>query len=67
MLLVASRTNASCPGMRVFRSVGEQQSAALQRESRDRRKPMREIADAVLLIDDMRRKLSPQPGPSPRR
>jgi uroporphyrinogen-III synthase len=37
---------------------------ALQRESRNRRKSMREIADAVLLSDDMRRKLSPQPGPS---
>jgi uroporphyrinogen-III synthase len=47
----------------------DEQSAyhALQRESRDRRKSMREIADAVLLTDDMRRKLSPQPGPSPER
>ena len=37
---------------------------ALQRESRDRRKSMREIADAVLLTEEMRRKLSPQPGAS---
>ena len=37
---------------------------ALQRESRDRRKSMREIADAVLLSDDMRRKLSSQLGTS---
>jgi uroporphyrinogen-III synthase len=36
---------------------------ALQRESRDRRKSMREIADAILLMDDMRRKLVSQPGP----
>lgn len=35
---------------------------ALQRESRDRRKSMREIADAILLMDDMRRKLTPQQG-----
>jgi uroporphyrinogen-III synthase len=37
---------------------------ALQRESRDRRKSMREIADAVLLSDDMRRKLAPPLKPS---
>ncbi len=44
----------------------DEQSAyhALQRESRDRRKSMREIADAILLTDDMRRKVSPQLGTS---
>jgi uroporphyrinogen-III synthase len=31
---------------------------ALQRESRDRRKSMREIADAILLAEEMRRKLA---------
>lgn len=36
---------------------------ALQRESRDRRKQMREIAEAILLSDDLRRKLAPQPAP----
>ncbi|HEV2273546.1 MAG TPA: uroporphyrinogen-III synthase [Acidobacteriaceae bacterium] len=35
---------------------------ALQRESRDRRKSMREIADAVIMTDDLRRKLLPQPS-----
>jgi uroporphyrinogen-III synthase len=34
---------------------------ALQRESRDRRKSMREIADAILLSDDMKRKVQKQP------
>lgn len=33
---------------------------ALQRESRDRRKSMREIADAILLSDDMRRRAARQ-------
>jgi uroporphyrinogen-III synthase len=36
---------------------------ALQRESRDRRKPMREIAEAILLSDDLRRRITPQRGP----
>ena len=40
---------------------------ALQRESRDRRKSMREIADAILLMDDMRRKLTAQSGPTAER
>lgn len=35
---------------------------ALQRESRDRRKSMREIADAILLSDDMRRRAARQPS-----
>ena len=35
---------------------------ALQRESRDRRKSMREIADAILLSDEMRRRLTSQPS-----
>lgn len=37
---------------------------ALQRESRDRRKSMREIAEAILLSDGMRRRASRQPTPS---
>jgi len=37
---------------------------ALQRESRDRRKSMREIADAILLADEMRRRLGPSQTPS---
>jgi len=36
---------------------------ALQRESRDRRKSMREIADAILLSDEMRRRLGPSQTP----
>jgi uroporphyrinogen-III synthase len=40
---------------------------ALQRESRNRRISMREIADAILLTDDMRSKLSQPPGHSPER
>ena len=35
---------------------------ALQRESRDRRKSMREIADAILLSDDLRRRAARQPS-----
>lgn len=34
---------------------------ALQRESRDRRKSMREIAEAILLSEDMKRKIQRQP------
>lgn len=37
---------------------------ALQRESRDRRKSMREIAEAILLSDDMRRRTARQPSPA---
>jgi len=37
---------------------------ALQRESRDRRKSMREIAEAILLSDDMRRRAARQPSTS---
>ena len=42
-------------------SIDEQEAYhALQRESRDRRKSMREIADAILLSDDMRRRAARQ-------
>ena len=48
--------------------INEQEAyLALQRESRDRRKSMREIADAVLLIEEMRRRVTPSPSPSPER
>ena len=47
--------------------INEQEAyLALQRESRDRRKSMREIADAVLLIEEMRRRVTPSPSPTER-
>ena len=48
--------------------INEQEAyLALQRESRDRRKSMREIADAVLLIEEMRRRVTPSPSPATER
>lgn len=44
-------------------SIDEQEAYhALQHESRDRRKSMREIAEAILLSDDMRRRAARQPS-----
>jgi uroporphyrinogen-III synthase len=48
--------------------INEQEAyLTLQRESRDRRKSMREIADAVLLIEEMRRRVTTSPSPTTER